>query len=69
MGRVIKLFIYYLLYTFAFTGIFSGGYMIANPHVGVSPIRCYGFPAHHVGASALHFGGRCSSAGLEICKA
>ena len=30
MGRVIKLFIYYLLYTFAFTGIFSGGYMIAN---------------------------------------
>lgn len=30
MGRVIKLFIYYLLYTFAFTGTFSGGYMIAN---------------------------------------
>ena len=30
MGRVIKLFIYYLLYTFAFTGIFAGGYMIAN---------------------------------------
>ena len=30
MGRVIKLFIYYLLYTFAFSGIFAGGYMIAN---------------------------------------
>ena len=29
MGRVIKLFIYYLLYTFAFSGIFAGGYMIA----------------------------------------
>ena len=28
MGRVIKLFIYYLLYTFAFSGIFAGGYMI-----------------------------------------
>ena len=70
MGRVIKLFIYYLLYTFAFSGIFAGGYMIANHTLEFpqSDPEVFQLTMWAQLLIAFHHGGRCPFVGLEICK-